>query len=262
MVVTECTGQSSVAIGITELIFGVFAVICGVISMNMIGQHTGTTVGLWAFYFAIPGIVCIVAGCKKDTRLIGISLGMNVIGVILNLFALVALIAFWLYLNHDCIGNVSRRGQGTDMCRCRLLADSPDDVIKCSNLTVARNATVAAAVVYFVLLIACLAGSIFGCLGTCCAPQDLSKQIAVPCDPDNTAIVVVNSSDHVAAHDQPSYQATEHPDYTAPPYPVPSYPVPVHQGHIAQPYYQSEHQQSSIEINPPAYHNKHKTEDC
>ncbi|CAB4044397.1 Hypothetical predicted protein, partial [Paramuricea clavata] len=66
MVMSRSTAVGSIVTGSIMLGFAILAVICGAISASKLSGEVAASAGLWSLYFAVPGILCIVAGATKS----------------------------------------------------------------------------------------------------------------------------------------------------------------------------------------------------
>ncbi|CAB4042712.1 Hypothetical predicted protein, partial [Paramuricea clavata] len=102
-----------------------------------------------------------------------VSIGANVVGILLAIAGLTYAAAVWAVLNHTCVTvNINGLILTEDACTCiNDIYDNSKPVTyaaSCSDLEGVRNASAAATILYVLLLILSFVGSILGCAGACC----------------------------------------------------------------------------------------------
>ncbi|XP_046856794.1 uncharacterized protein LOC124450236 isoform X2 [Xenia sp. Carnegie-2017] len=194
MVMTRSTAIGSIVTGSILLGFAIISVICGAISASKMSGAAAASAGLWSLFFAVPGILSIVAGATKNGIVMGFALFFNIIAVIVSSIAtLVLILATILFASlkskwesNEC----SSSGEGG--CSCGDETYTMD----CGDINTIFIVFIAVLVLYIILTITTFSASIFGCLGTCCAPHDpvFVVSAGVPAQPAGTVVVTSNQS--------------------------------------------------------------------
>lgn len=177
MVMSRSTAVGSIVTGSIMLCFAIVTVICGAISAKKLTGQAAASAGLWSLYYAVPGILSIVAGASKNGIVMGFALFFNIIAVILSCAASIVLIIFTAALNQVVAFSDCHPSLDGTRCTCPLSRYDDTDGsetwdIKCSDLNTLHTIMIAMVVVFVILTITTFTASIFGCLGTCCAPVD------------------------------------------------------------------------------------------
>ncbi|XP_028399525.1 uncharacterized protein LOC114522938 [Dendronephthya gigantea] len=213
MVMTRSTAVGSIVTGSIMLGFAIITVICGAISSSKLSGATAASVGLWALYFAVPGVLTIVAGASKNTIVMGFALFFNIIAVIISTIATIVLIVFTAAMN-EVIKYKNRTSYGChptddDRCKCKYgdeydIRDETYDM-KCSDLDTIYSVFIACLVIFIIITITCFAASIFGCMGTCCAPVDpvVVVTTGVPVQSAGGTVVVATNQSSSVQHGYP-----------------------------------------------------------
>jgi len=179
--VEDGKAKAAGVVGIMLLAFGLGIFICGIIWISY-GGGDGT--GIWSSLgIIISGILGIVAWVKKNKcALIGF-LVLNIIEIIVLAVQCVLALLIWLiwqlvigWVENDC-ETVNNR------CVCGGGHSLPMDVDNC-DWVYAVEATFLAVVILSALgTIIAFAGSIIGCMGTCCASEPTQTTVIVQQQP-------------------------------------------------------------------------------
>ncbi|XP_046857208.1 uncharacterized protein LOC124450627 isoform X5 [Xenia sp. Carnegie-2017] len=194
MVMTRSTAIGSIVTGSILLGFAIIAVICGAISASKLSGRAAANTGLWSLYLAVPGILSIVAGVKKNSSVMAFALFFNIIAVIVSSVASVVLIIIVILMNEvRSSGHYSCLDVG-DQCICTSTSIDYSWNMKCDDIDTVYSVFVAVLVVYIILTIVTFTASIFGCMGTCCAPRDPVVVMTTGVPVHNAGAVVVTSN--------------------------------------------------------------------
>ncbi|XP_028402695.1 uncharacterized protein LOC114525515 [Dendronephthya gigantea] len=175
--------KASTVIGCCQLLMTLVLLMCGSVAMANFENRFEASIGLWGFYFIIPAGLGIWAGYKKSTRGLVVALGTHLLGIIIALVGMTITGVFLSILASDCYQDTSQSSlhgsnfidivMTSDDEECTCLYDSHPYTypLPCSDLAVVRKATAGVTIAFVIITIISLVGSINGCLGTCCAPE-------------------------------------------------------------------------------------------
>ncbi|CAB3987061.1 Hypothetical predicted protein [Paramuricea clavata] len=177
MTLSRGMAQASFVIGFALLGLAFGCVACGAFAMSKLHAGVSST-GLWAIYYLLPGVMLLVAGFRRYFTVFAIALGANVSGIILSMAGVSYAVGVWIVLNSDCGATLTVEGIGPtltatgDKCICvfKVYDDEETSIFNasCSDLETVRDAYAAVALLYALLLIVSVVGSILGCFGACC----------------------------------------------------------------------------------------------
>ncbi|XP_028399354.1 uncharacterized protein LOC114522805 [Dendronephthya gigantea] len=173
MAMSRSTAVGSIVTGCILLGFALITVICGAILASKLSGPVAASAGLWSVYYAVPGILTIVAGATKNGVVMGFALFFNILAVIVSLGGSITLVIFTVLLNE--VLNYNNCSTAGNTCTC-IYNKSPGETdseswnMKCDDLDTVHAIIIVCLVVFIILTINSLTASIFGCLGTCCAP--------------------------------------------------------------------------------------------
>ena len=104
---------------------------------------------------------------------LAVSLGTNILGIILAIVGLSIGAAFWAILSSTCVGSRLRSNLSFNDEQCYCYYDTKIVIYpaSCSDLETVRSANGAVTVIFIIIAIVTFVGSIYGCVGTCCAPR-------------------------------------------------------------------------------------------
>ncbi|XP_046857206.1 uncharacterized protein LOC124450627 isoform X3 [Xenia sp. Carnegie-2017] len=197
MVMTRSTAIGSIVTGSIMLGFAIIAIICGAISASKLSGRAAANAGLWSLCFVVPGVLSILAGVKKNSLVMAFALFFNIIAVIVSSVASVILIIIVVLMNEvRSSGHYSCSDQG-DQCYCTstsIYSYFVSGNMKCEDIDTVYSVFVAVLVVYIILTIVTFTASIFGCMGTCCAPRDPVVVMTTGVPVHNAGAVVVTSN--------------------------------------------------------------------
>ncbi|XP_046857204.1 uncharacterized protein LOC124450627 isoform X1 [Xenia sp. Carnegie-2017] len=199
MVMTRSTAIGSIVTGSIMLGFAIIAIICGAISASKLSGRAAANAGLWSLCFVVPGVLSILAGVKKNSLVMAFALFFNIIAVIVSSVASVILIIIVILMNEvRSSGDYSCSDVG-DQCYCTSTSIYSDYNsvrwnMKCDDIDTVYSVFVAVLVVYIILTIVTFTASIFGCMGTCCAPRDPVVVMTTGVPVHNAGAVVVTSN--------------------------------------------------------------------
>ncbi|XP_028411966.1 uncharacterized protein LOC114534695 [Dendronephthya gigantea] len=199
MVMSRCTAVGSIVTGCIMLGFAIITVICGAVSASKLSGEIAATAGLWSLYYAVPGILTIVAGATKRSVVMGFALFFNIIAVIVSLGASVALTILTILLNEVKDENLVCVSHG-DTCTC---SDSVSWNMHCEDFDTIHILTIVCLVFFIILTITTFTASIFGCLGTCCAPTDPIVVVTAGDQPPGGTVVVASNQSSSFQHGYP-----------------------------------------------------------
>ena len=158
----------SIVTGCLLLVLTLISVTCGGVVMSKLTRPVaGVSIGFWGLYFIVPAVFSILAGVKKQSSLLPVALGTNILGIILAIVGLSSGAAFWVSLTH-CIQFDTTSPDAkfsADHCCPKFYQNT------CSNLVTARNGTAVVTIIFVFFAVITLVESIYGCIGTCYAPQ-------------------------------------------------------------------------------------------
>ena len=174
MVWSKRVARSCIHVGFVQLIFGCAGVACGAVTKSKLTGPVGATIGLWAAYFVVLGLICIVAGFFKESRILCLVMVFQVIGLIIAAAGIVISAIFWAFLNTCASPFGIEVGPAaiTDLCACGVIGDLTNYDVSCSDLRTVRNVTAVSTFVYLVLEITSFIGMIYGCVGVCCSSKE------------------------------------------------------------------------------------------
>ncbi|CAB4043359.1 Hypothetical predicted protein [Paramuricea clavata] len=116
--------------------------------------------------------------------------------------------AFWATLDSNCIDGDNSYdfdpsyGITTDgYCYCLYGGESWGYAASCSDLKTVREATGAVTIFFALFAIVTLVGSIYGCIGTCCARREPATVIVTTGQQPNT--IMITAQAHSASNQQP-----------------------------------------------------------
>ena len=165
MAMSKGVSMGSIVSGCLLLVLTLISVVCGSVVMSkMTRPAAGVSIGFWGFYFAVPAVFSILAGVKKQSSLLPVALGADILGIILAIVGLSSGAAFWGSLT-DCIDNTSYDSHLSTHYCCTAYRNT------CSSLVTARNGTAVVTIIFAFSTLITLVGSIYGCIETCYAPQ-------------------------------------------------------------------------------------------
>ncbi|XP_028402686.1 uncharacterized protein LOC114525508 [Dendronephthya gigantea] len=173
MAMSRGVGVGSMVIGISLLVLSLISLICGAVVVSKMTSPAAVSIGFWGLYFIIPGVLSIMAGYKKISSLLGAALGTHILGIILGIVGLSIGAAFWTILSSTCVNFSFRHSPlNGDHCYCSYNNEIIDYPASCSDLETVRQASAAVTIIFSVFTIISFIGSIYGCIGTCCAPRE------------------------------------------------------------------------------------------
>lgn len=98
------------------------------VSKQALGQ-AASSAGLGSLYYAVPGILCIVAGASKNGVLMGFAMFFNIIAVIVSCAASIALILFTSVLNKVLDMNDCHQSSDGNECTCPISHNDYSDTV-------------------------------------------------------------------------------------------------------------------------------------
>ncbi|CAB4016164.1 Hypothetical predicted protein [Paramuricea clavata] len=131
--------------------------------------------------FAIPGVFSVLAGYKKQSSLLAVALGTHVLGIILAIVGMYLGAWFWAMLDSNCADSY---GYNSSIF---------DPSASCSDLKTVREATGAVTIFFALFAIVTLVGSIYGCVGTCCARREPATIIVTTGQQPNTIMITAQA---------------------------------------------------------------------
>ena len=171
MTISRSVSKGLIVTGCSLLVLTLISIICGGVVMSKVTIPAAIySVGLWGFYFAFPGVFCILAGVKKETSLLAVALGTNILGFMVANLGLFAGAVFWTELT-SCVYK-------------RYCLYDHKDII--SDLKTVHNSNGAVTIVFAFFAVVTFIGSIYGCLGTCCAQR--SDEMVTTAQPNTMAM--------------------------------------------------------------------------
>ncbi|CAB4045799.1 Hypothetical predicted protein, partial [Paramuricea clavata] len=107
---------------------------------------------------------------------LAVALGTHVLGIVLAIVGLSVGAAFWAILSSTCTDTSYSYGtyfrfNRDGYCSCYYSSSVETYPASCSDLKTVREATGAVTIVFALFAIVTFVGSIYGCIGTCCAPR-------------------------------------------------------------------------------------------
>ncbi|XP_028399394.1 uncharacterized protein LOC114522837 [Dendronephthya gigantea] len=137
----------------------------------------------------------------------GFALFFNIIAVIVSLGASAALTILTILLNEVKDGNMLCTYHG-DTCTCLYRSgsgevDSVSWNMHCDDFDTIHILIIVCLVAFIILTITTFTASIFGCLGTCCAPADPIVVVTAGVQPPGGTVVVASNQSSSFQHGYP-----------------------------------------------------------
>jgi len=164
---------AALVLGIMELVFGLIIIICSFVLGGKVNAGTALTPYWAGIPYAIPGILGIVVGATKNNCAMIAFMVLNIICFVINGVASILIfvaIGIWAGVASAVTSKCNYIG---GHCICTYEGQSYSyKVDSCSTLT--GVVALLWAIAIFALIAACttLAGSIVGCIATCCANRN------------------------------------------------------------------------------------------
>ncbi|CAB4027751.1 Hypothetical predicted protein, partial [Paramuricea clavata] len=132
---------------------------------------------------------------------LAVALGTHIIGTILAIVGMSIGAAFWAILASTCADASYSTIFNRDYCTCLYGNDPQTYAASCSDLKTVREATGAVTIIFALYAIVTFVGSIYGCIGTCCAPREPTVIITTAQQPNT--IVMTTAQAHSVYNQQP-----------------------------------------------------------
>ena len=94
--------NASAVFGFIILVLAVGCIAVGAVTMSKFNDAV-SSIGLWAIYFLIPGILLVVAGFGRYITVLAVGIGANVFGIFVALAGMIYAAGVWVVLNATCL---------------------------------------------------------------------------------------------------------------------------------------------------------------